>query len=138
MTTIPQPVKIAVSGGEKHPGLVESYAELGDRRRRGRAMGAELRPAKFHRQLAALRHIIEDYPGDVMLDGIRMRDLLADTDLNVKRLSGGGLPRHGYDRDMLLDFPVGGSDVIRKAHGLVSVMSSKLLYIRGGFYLPHS
>lgn len=44
------------------------------------AVGAELCPSKFNRQLGAFGDIVERDPGDMMLDRIGVRNLLADGD----------------------------------------------------------
>ena len=123
-------MEIAVGDGKKFPRLVQHHTKLCNGSRSQSAVGAEFGTAELNWQLAAIGHIIEGDPGDVMFDGVRVRNLLADGDLDVKRLPWHELTMHGYYRDVLLGLPVSRFDVISKAHYEALLSSCVILRLR--------
>ena len=109
-------MEVAVGDCQQLSGLVERHPELGYGGGGYGAMRGEIGAAKLDGELAAFGQIIERNPGDVVLDGVRMRYLLADGDLNIKRRSGLDCPMHLDYGNMLFGFPVGGFDMVGNAH----------------------
>ena len=79
------------------------------------AVGTKLCPCKFDWQLGTFGNIVECNPGNVMLNRVGVRDLLADSNLYFVEIAGNrghrtrdrGVWGDGNHRDMLLGFPVG-------------------------------
>lgn len=78
------------------------------------AVGTKLCPCKFDWQLGTFGNIVECNPGNVMLNRVGVRDLLADGDFHLYRLAVVEWREEHYDWDMLFGFPVGGFDERRE------------------------
>ena len=72
-----------------------------------RTMGGEIGTSQFNGDLRSIGNVIERNPGDMMFNRIRMRNLLAHGNLNLKWFTNLEAIKERYDRNVLLSFPVG-------------------------------
>ena len=92
-------------------------------RRHIAVLGGEIGAAKFDREQAAVRQIVERDPDNVMLNGVWVRNTLADGDLDIERLSMFDCLWQHDCRNVLFGFPVGGFDMVCYAHDLFGIVS---------------
>ena len=93
----PESMQVAVGGRVKRAGLRHRNAEL--RRRLGdgfRPVRREAHAPELDGNRRALRHEMKRHPRDMVLDRVRVRDLLPDRDLHLDRFA--GLRRRGRRR----------------------------------------
>ena len=86
-------------------------------------MRGEIGTPKFNWEQTAFRHMIKRDPGDMMLDGVWMRNLFADRDFDIEWNAWRDSRRSGDYRRVLFSLPVGGFDICGYAHNLVGVRS---------------
>ena len=123
-------MEVAVCRGVEGAGDGKGHAEARGGRGGGRAgrvgergaVRGEVRAAEFDRGVRTLRHEVQRDPDDVMLRRVRVRDFLADVDLDVERLARLRGRGRGDGGDVLFRLPVGGLDGGGKcgAHGVDS------------------
>ena len=114
----PQAVQVAVGRRMEGAGDGEGHAEAGRGRGGGRAgrvghrraVGGKVRAAELDRGAGAVGNEVQRNPDDVMLRRVRMRDLLADVDLDGKGFAGLRGRGGGNDGNVLFRLPVGGLD----------------------------
>ena len=104
---LPQPMKITVRHCLQGAGFGQSDSSLEYwLRQHFRPVRRKFRPCELNRQLRSFCRVVKRNPCNMMLDRIRVRDLLAHRNLHLQRFPRHKRPLHRYHRYMLLRLPI--------------------------------